>query len=65
MQDDQPPNVFIDRYLPGASAEEREEAAANLERFVAVLVRIDERIEREKRDTIRQNRDSALDSGIS
>ena len=62
MQDDQPLNVFIDHYMPGASAEEREEAVANLERLVAVLVRIDERLEWEKQNAIRQKPDSELDS---
>lgn len=67
MQNDEPrsSDPFIDRYMSGANAEEREEAAANLERFVGVLARIDERIEREKQEAIRQNRNSALNSGIS
>lgn len=67
MQKDNPhsENPFIDRYMPGASAEERAEAAANLERFVTVLVRIDQRLEREKQEAIRQKADSALDSSVS
>lgn len=67
MQNDEsrPGDLFIDRYMPGASAEEREEAIANLDRFVAVLVRIDARLEQEKRDRIRQISDSEVDSDNS
>lgn len=57
-----PLDPFIDRYLPDASADEREKGRANLERFVAILVRIDDRIEREKQEAIRQIADSAVDS---
>ncbi len=64
MKDNQlsPGDLFIDRYMPGASAEEREEAEKNLERFVAALVRIDKRLEWEKRNAIRTNPDSEVDS---
>jgi hypothetical protein len=44
---DHPEDIFIDRYMPGASMAEREEARANVRRLVAVLVRIDERLCRE------------------
>ncbi len=64
MHDDQQ-NPFIDQYMPGASAEERAAAEANLERFVAVLVRIDERLEREKQEAIRQKKEREVDSGNS
>jgi hypothetical protein len=62
MTGQSPLDPFIERYMPDASADEREEGRANLERFVAVLVRIDDRIEREKQDAIRQISDSAVDS---
>jgi len=39
-----PGERFIDRYMPGASEEAREEAYANLTALVALLVRIDERL---------------------
>jgi hypothetical protein len=42
-----PGDLFIDRYMPGASAEEREAAYTNVRRLIAVLVRIDERLRRE------------------
>lgn len=42
--DPRPGDLFIDRYMPGANAEEREEALANLEGLIAVLVQIDERL---------------------
>jgi hypothetical protein len=34
---------FVDRYMPNASPEERAEACQNLNRLVAVLVRVAER----------------------
>ena len=49
-----PGDVFIDRYMPKATEEAREEAYANLRALVALLVRIDERLtleEREQRDS--------------
>jgi hypothetical protein len=39
-----PGDLFIDRYMPTASEEAREEAYANLLALVALLVRIDERL---------------------
>ncbi len=41
--------LFVDRYMPGASTDEREKAYENLRSLVALLVEIDERISREKR----------------
>ncbi len=46
-----PGDIFIDRYMPGASQEEREAAYQNVERLIAVLVRINDRLEREERDS--------------
>jgi hypothetical protein len=43
-----PADLFIDRYMAGASDKEREEARENMVRFVAVLVRINERLRRER-----------------
>ena len=48
---DRPGDAFIDRYMPGASAEEREEAYANLESLIEVLSQIDDRLAREARNT--------------
>ncbi len=45
-----PGELFIDRYMPGASEEAREEAYANLRALVALLVRIDERLALEDRE---------------
>ena len=53
--DHRPGELFIDRYMPRATEEAREEAYANLRALVALLVRIDERLaleEREKLDSI-------------
>lgn len=53
--DNRPGALFIDRYMPKATEEAREEAYANLRALVALLVRIDERLaleEREQRDSL-------------
>jgi hypothetical protein len=42
--DHRPGYLFIDRYMPKATEEAREEAYANLRALVALLVRIDERL---------------------
>ena len=50
-----PGEIFIDRYMPKATGEAREEAYANLRALVALLVRIDERLaleEQEQRDSL-------------
>ena len=50
-----PGDLFIDRYMPKATEEAREEAYANLRALVALLVRIDERLdveERARRDSL-------------
>jgi hypothetical protein len=50
-----PGDLFIDRYMPKATEEAREEAYANLRALVALLVRIDERLaleEQEQRDSL-------------
>ena len=39
-----PGELIIDRYMPNASEEAREQAYANLRALVALLVRIDERL---------------------
>lgn len=39
-----PGELFIDRYMPKATEEAREEAYANLKALVALLVQIDERL---------------------
>jgi hypothetical protein len=45
-----PGQLFIDRYMPSASAAERETAYENLRSLVAILVEIDDRIARESRE---------------
>ena len=42
--DHRPGDLFIDRYMPEATEEAREEAYENLRALVALLVRIDERL---------------------
>ena len=48
--DHRPGDLFIDRYMPKATEEAREEAYANLRALVALLVRIDERLALEERE---------------
>ena len=45
-----PGEIFIDRYMPKATEEAREEAYTNLRALVALLVRIDERLALEERE---------------
>ncbi len=44
-----PGDLFLDRYMPTASDEEREEAYENLRGLIAILIEIDDRLTREKR----------------
>ena len=50
--DHRPGELFIDRYMPKATEEAREEAYANLRALVALLVRIDERLALEEREQL-------------
>ena len=50
--DHRPGDLFIDRYMPKATEEAREEAYANLRALVALLVRIDERLALEEREQL-------------
>ena len=54
-----PGDIFIDRYMPKATEEAREEAYANLRALVALLVRIDERLAIEA-----QQKDDSRESGL-
>ena len=60
MQDNKsnsaPVAQFVERYMPGASREERAEAEANVHRLIAVLIQIDERLVLEERE--RDSRES-------
>lgn len=42
-----PEDIFIDRYMPGATTAQREEARQNVRNLVAVLVRINARLAQE------------------
>lgn len=44
-------DLFVDHFMPYATGEERADARANVDRLVAVLVQIDERLVREERET--------------
>lgn len=47
-----PSDIFINRYLPNATEEQRAQARANLNAFVSVLILINERIRREEASTL-------------
>lgn len=53
-----PADLFVDRYMVGASDEQRAEARENVVQFVAILVRIDARIKRERRSSDSSETDS-------
>jgi hypothetical protein len=42
-----PGDLILDRYMPNATGEEREEARANLKAYVAVVLRKKQRLARE------------------
>ncbi len=50
-------DLILERYMPNAPEVEREEARENLRCLAALLVRIDERLAREKREQ-RDSRES-------
>jgi hypothetical protein len=59
----QPGDIILDRAMPNATDEEREAARENLRRFARFLIRVHERLAREKDEAaIRANGDSALES---
>ncbi len=55
-----PGDDILDRYMPGASAEEREIARANLYQFIAMIIRIVER-ENTADSTIRADDDGHVE----
>lgn len=58
-----PGDIILDRYLPNASAEQREEARENLRRLARLIVRVHTRLARECGDnSIRVNGPPELES---
>lgn len=55
-QKSRPGQLFIDRYMPDASEEEREAAYENLRGLITILVEIDDRLAREHREGDSRNR---------
>jgi len=47
--DSRPEDILIDRYMPGATSTQREEARQNVRDLVTVLVRINARLALEER----------------
>jgi hypothetical protein len=62
MSEHQPGDVFLDRYMPTASLDEREEARKRLYEFVETLMAMGERLLASGDKEIRQNDVSELDS---
>lgn len=46
-----PGDIILDRYMPTATPEEREEARANLRAWGHIIIAIQERLERERLDS--------------
>ena len=58
-----PADAVLDRYLPDAPPKKREEAQQNLLRFARLMIRVHERLARERpTQPIRGNPDDAVDS---
>ena len=51
QNDTLPEDIFIDRYMPGATPEQRKEASENMRALIAVLLRINLRLAREECDS--------------
>ncbi len=45
-----PGDLILDRYMPDATPEQREDAHANLKAYVAVIMRLNQRLAREAGD---------------
>ena len=45
-----PGDIILDRYMPDATTEQREEARANLKTYAAVFMRINQRLARDAGD---------------
>jgi hypothetical protein len=60
-----PGDLILDRYMPNATPEQREEARTNLRAYAAVLLEIGQRIAHADGDkVIGENRGSDVDSEI-
>ena len=49
QHDQKPGDLFIDRYMPHATADEREAAHQRLRQLIGVLMRVNDRLAREER----------------
>jgi len=59
-----PGDLIIDRYMPNATPEEREEAHANLRRWVAAMAKVALRVAREQ-EQLKQARIGTSDEAAS
>ena len=63
MPQHRPGDRILDRYLPHASSEKREEARENLKRLARLLIRVHERLSLDNpQQAIRANEDSTVES---
>jgi hypothetical protein len=63
MPEHRPGDIILDRYLPNASSEKREEARENLRRLARLLIRVHERQAVDNpRSATRADTKSALES---
>lgn len=63
MSAHRPGDIILDRYLPNASPEQREEARENLRRLARLIIRVHERLARARGDnSIRANGTAELES---
>jgi hypothetical protein len=53
----QPGDLILDHYMPDASEEEREEARRHLKAYAAALLRVQQRLLREKQDSATRAKD--------
>jgi len=66
MSEHRPGDIILDRYLPNAAPEQREDARENLRRLARLIIRVHTRLARERGDnTIRAKSASEVDSESS
>ena len=57
--------LFVRRVMPNATEEEQIAASDRVRRYAAFIIRIQERIDRERQDAIRANETHGVDSEAS
>jgi len=62
MAERTPGDIILDKYMPQASAEERDAARQNLQRLARLILRVHDRLDRYPQQAIRATGVSAVDS---